>query len=241
MEDYPDSVPSITPSISGSEPLVVQNDEDDIGTLIGGLSVNSTPTRAMPCYGELSPFNSRLSSSEVTLAQMSSGIGSNPPYNHPLNASKYDQPFGTQVVGLPLQTPQALIPIHHPSSLPQNLPAKYQGFGGQAIVRSHNAVVPRIGNGNNAVDLQRIGEGRDVRTTVCFGFRLKVLLTSLTIMLRNIPNKMPQVTSRIQFTIATNMKKAELKQIVDETNHGEYDFMYLRIGSRCPTFTQVLL
>lgn len=34
-------------------------------------------------------------------------------------------------------------------------------------------------------------------------------------MLRNIPNKIDQ---------------AMLKEIVDETSHGKYDFMYLRIG-----------
>lgn len=36
-------------------------------------------------------------------------------------------------------------------------------------------------------------------------------------MLRNIPNKIDQ---------------AMLKDIVDETSHGKYDFMYLRIGEK---------
>ncbi|PYI10899.1 meiosis protein MEI2 [Aspergillus sclerotiicarbonarius CBS 121057] len=52
----------------------------------------------------------------------------------------------------------------------------------------------RMGS-QNAVDIERIRLGLDVRTTI---------------MLRNIPNKIDQA-------------------IVDETSHGKYDFMYLRI------------
>ncbi|KAJ9272213.1 hypothetical protein DTO212C5_1718 [Paecilomyces variotii] len=51
----------------------------------------------------------------------------------------------------------------------------------------------------NFVDVERIRCGLDVRTTI---------------MLRNIPNKIDQ---------------AILKEIVDETSRGKYDFMYLRI------------
>ncbi|PYH77761.1 meiosis protein MEI2 [Aspergillus uvarum CBS 121591] len=51
----------------------------------------------------------------------------------------------------------------------------------------------------NSVDIERIRLGLDVRTTI---------------MLRNIPNKIDQTM---------------LKAIVDETSHGKYDFMYLRI------------
>ena len=52
---------------------------------------------------------------------------------------------------------------------------------------------------HNIVDIERIRQGLDVRTTI---------------MLRNIPNKIDQ---------------AMLKEIVDETSQGKYDFMYLRI------------
>lgn len=52
---------------------------------------------------------------------------------------------------------------------------------------------------HNVVDVERIRHGLDVRTTI---------------MLRNIPNKIDQ---------------AMLKEIVDETSAGKYDFMYLRI------------
>ncbi|KAI1265087.1 RNA recognition motif 2-domain-containing protein [Xylariaceae sp. FL1019] len=54
-------------------------------------------------------------------------------------------------------------------------------------------------NSHNHVDISRIEEGTDVRTTI---------------MLRNIPNKVDQ---------------AMLKGIVDESSWGKYDFMYLRI------------
>ncbi|RJE21256.1 Meiosis protein MEI2 [Aspergillus sclerotialis] len=56
----------------------------------------------------------------------------------------------------------------------------------------------RLAN-QNAVDVERIRLGLDVRTTI---------------MLRNIPNKIDQ---------------SILKAIVDQTSHGKYDFMYLRI------------
>ncbi|KAH7308246.1 RNA recognition motif 2-domain-containing protein [Stachybotrys elegans] len=52
---------------------------------------------------------------------------------------------------------------------------------------------------HNHVDIHRIREGTDVRTTI---------------MLRNIPNKVDQ---------------AMLKRIIDESSWGKYDFMYLRI------------
>ncbi|KAK4940093.1 hypothetical protein LTR10_019722 [Elasticomyces elasticus] len=55
-------------------------------------------------------------------------------------------------------------------------------------------------NGNhNAVDISRIQSGADVRTTI---------------MLRNIPNRVDQ---------------AMLKELLDRTSAGRYDFMYLRI------------
>ena len=51
-------------------------------------------------------------------------------------------------------------------------------------------------------------------------------------MLRNIPNKIDQV-STFAPGIMTDLRilKAMLKDIVDETSHGKYDFMYLRIGT----------
>lgn len=54
--------------------------------------------------------------------------------------------------------------------------------------------------GKNIIDLDRIVRGLDTRTTV---------------MLRNIPNKVDQQT---------------LKEYIDETSRGLYNFLYLRIG-----------
>lgn len=53
-------------------------------------------------------------------------------------------------------------------------------------------------------------------------------------MLRNIPNKIDQVRLRsvllCQGIPADIRNQPMLKQIVDETSVGKYDFMYLRIG-----------
>ncbi|KAG6018366.1 hypothetical protein E4U43_002525 [Claviceps pusilla] len=71
--------------------------------------------------------------------------------------------------------------------------------------RRHNATrVSKVAssgaaNHHNYVDISRIRDGIDVRTTI---------------MLRNIPNKVDQIM---------------LKRIIDESSWGKYDFMYLRI------------
>ena len=58
----------------------------------------------------------------------------------------------------------------------------------------------RAGHAFTRIDVHRIRLGLDVRTTV---------------MLRNIPNRVTQ---------------PELKEIIDISSNGNYDFMYLRIG-----------
>ncbi|AEO58122.1 hypothetical protein MYCTH_2118584 [Thermothelomyces thermophilus ATCC 42464] len=68
--------------------------------------------------------------------------------------------------------------------------------GAMRANRSHN--FNNAGH-HNHVDVNRIRDGVDVRTTI---------------MLRNIPNKVDQVM---------------LKRIIDESSWGKYDFMYLRI------------
>lgn len=71
--------------------------------------------------------------------------------------------------------------------------------------------------GHNFVDIRRIEAGIDVRTTVSSNdlHRFMFWLTFLQIMLRNIPNRVTQ---------------AQLKEILDQSSFGEFDFMYLRIG-----------
>ncbi|KAI1638900.1 RNA recognition motif 2-domain-containing protein [Biscogniauxia mediterranea] len=84
-------------------------------------------------------------------------------------------------------------------------PRQFQGFQGFQGRRQNAMRVSRSPyhhqqpNYHNHVDVNRIREGTDVRTTI---------------MLRNIPNKVDQ---------------AMLKRIVDESSWGKYDFMYLRI------------
>ncbi|KAJ3499620.1 hypothetical protein NLG97_g168 [Lecanicillium saksenae] len=83
-------------------------------------------------------------------------------------------------------------------------PSRPNSAYGRLDRRQHAARVSRNSfqspsSHHNHVDVHRIREGIDVRTTI---------------MLRNIPNKVDQ---------------AMLKRIVDESSWGKYDFMYLRI------------
>ncbi|KAH6849718.1 RNA recognition motif 2-domain-containing protein [Chaetomium sp. MPI-CAGE-AT-0009] len=85
-------------------------------------------------------------------------------------------------------------------------PRSMQPYGRHGLdTRRHAAMrvnrTPYFNNAghHNHVDVNRIRDGIDVRTTI---------------MLRNIPNKVDQ---------------AMLKRIVDESSWGKYDFMYLRI------------
>ncbi|KAH6715650.1 RNA recognition motif 2-domain-containing protein [Leptodontidium sp. MPI-SDFR-AT-0119] len=73
------------------------------------------------------------------------------------------------------------------------------GYGGNRQLGPRNSRPNQAAGQHNHVDIERIRAGIDVRTTV---------------MLRNIPNKVDQ---------------AMLKEIVDESSFGKYDFMYLRI------------
>ncbi|RDA90348.1 hypothetical protein CP533_4465 [Ophiocordyceps camponoti-saundersi (nom. inval.)] len=78
------------------------------------------------------------------------------------------------------------------------------GFGRSEARRQNALRISRsshhsVAGHHNHVDINRIREGIDVRTTI---------------MLRNIPNKVDQ---------------SMLKRIIDESSWGKYDFMYLRI------------
>jgi hypothetical protein len=55
-------------------------------------------------------------------------------------------------------------------------------------------------------------------------------------MLRNIPNKIDQVKSHEQLLLLFqdfDWTQAMLKEIIDDSSRGKYDFMYLRIGRLC--------
>ncbi|KAL7918507.1 RNA recognition motif 2 domain-containing protein [Trichoderma austrokoningii] len=112
-------------------------------------------------------------------------------------------PFAPQypVFGTLYQTPPS------PALTAQNSYSPSRNFSGadRADARRQNAMrVSRstyhsTATHHNHVDITRIRDGIDVRTTI---------------MLRNIPNKVDQ---------------AMLKRIIDESSWGKYDFMYLRI------------
>ncbi|OTA93327.1 hypothetical protein M434DRAFT_31100 [Hypoxylon sp. CO27-5] len=79
-------------------------------------------------------------------------------------------------------------------------PRQFQHYGRrQNAMRISRSPYYNAANHHNHVDVSRIRDGIDVRTTI---------------MLRNIPNKVDQ---------------ALLKRIVDDSSWGKYDFMYLRI------------
>ncbi|KXX78660.1 Meiosis protein mei2 [Madurella mycetomatis] len=100
----------------------------------------------------------------------------------------------------PMYTPAGLMNMHGNFAGPRTT----RPYGRLDNRRQHAMRVSRspyynAANHHNHVDVNRIRDGIDVRTTI---------------MLRNIPNKVDQ---------------AMLKRIVDESSWGKYDFMYLRI------------
>ena len=120
-----------------------------------------------------------------------------------MNSSIYTPPATPMTMQNDYTSPRSMQHFGRPDSRRQNA---------MRVSRSpyHNAA-----GHHNHVDVNRIREGIDVRTTVSDSRTLcgKMELT-LQIMLRNIPNKVDQ---------------AMLKRIIDESSWGKYDFMYLRI------------
>ncbi|KAK4216660.1 RNA recognition motif 2-domain-containing protein [Rhypophila decipiens] len=103
-----------------------------------------------------------------------------------------------------------LTPIFTPPATPMTMQGEYlsprgmQAYGRadsrrQNALRVNRSSFHNPGGHHNHVDVNRIRDGIDVRTTI---------------MLRNIPNKVDQ---------------AMLKNIIDQSSWGKYDFMYLRI------------
>ncbi|RDA85497.1 hypothetical protein CP532_5073 [Ophiocordyceps camponoti-leonardi (nom. inval.)] len=96
--------------------------------------------------------------------------------------------------------PSPALTVHKNYSPCRSIP----GFGRSEARRQNALRISRsshhsVAGHHNHVDINRIREGIDVRTTI---------------MLRNIPNKVDQ---------------SMLKRIIDESSWGKYDFMYLRI------------
>ncbi|EFX00571.1 meiosis protein [Grosmannia clavigera kw1407] len=106
-------------------------------------------------------------------------------------------PGGTPLV-FPPGAPVSTIMGHHGYDRSSTVASRYNNRRGGALRIDRNLHYNPNGH-HNQVDINRIREGVDVRTTI---------------MLRNIPNKVDQ---------------RMLKAIVDESSWGKYDFMYLRI------------
>ncbi|TKA78594.1 hypothetical protein B0A55_03878 [Friedmanniomyces simplex] len=116
-------------------------------------------------------------------------------------------PFGEPILGTPHQqqqraryqsAPTSNTPGHH---MYGNMAARSGSWNGNEYGQRYSHPSPVRGPipGPQAVELSKIENGQDVRTTV---------------MLRNIPNR---------------MSCRDLKRVLDESCHGMYDFSYLRI------------
>ncbi|KAK0666174.1 putative meiosis protein [Cercophora samala] len=109
---------------------------------------------------------------------------------------------GGMPVMAPLYTPPATpMAFHHGDYASPRAMQPYNRMDGrrQNAMRVNRSPYYNAAGHHNHVDVNKIRDGIDVRTTI---------------MLRNIPNKVDQ---------------AMLKSIVDESSWGKYDFMYLRI------------
>ncbi|KAK5663908.1 hypothetical protein OQA88_119 [Cercophora sp. LCS_1] len=121
---------------------------------------------------------------------------------------------GTPMTPMSVPVPAMVSPVFTPPTTPMNYAGDWstprsvvryssapnmRRQSSMAVTRASPYQATPNSNHHNQVDVARIREGIDVRTTI---------------MLRNIPNKVDQ---------------AMLKTIIDESSWGKYDFMYLRI------------
>ncbi|KAI5854811.1 RNA recognition motif 2-domain-containing protein [Tricharina praecox] len=126
------------------------------------------------------------------------------PEARPASPGNHSDTESEDVCGDLFTDPRVLLPVSTPK--PKLLPCKPDCVHRLAAERKLKS--PTVFDnslllpGKNVIDLDRIARGLDTRTTV---------------MLRNIPNKVDQAT---------------LKDYVDETSRGLYNFLYLRIDFR---------
>ncbi|SLM35773.1 meiosis protein mei2 [Lasallia pustulata] len=180
-----------------------------------GLSDDQIPSETQPSATSCGPSSARPSLNDHSPASRRnfiSHVTSTPSYyahgytSHDSRQASAGGSFNADNPGYALQLPSWM--AYGPGAIGQE-----RGTAPPPQVRSgpyslqHRGPARMVGRQNsdytsghhNVVDVERIRRGLDVRTTI---------------MLRNIPNKIDQ---------------AMLKDIVDETSHGKYDFMYLRI------------
>ncbi|KAL4944743.1 hypothetical protein BDV06DRAFT_232684 [Aspergillus oleicola] len=194
-------IKTFTPLLSGQENIAEfhieyfnTRDADNVMTTLNGTSVDDCVVEVSmfrPDVGsEAYPSPQSPCSSKENVACLDASYQKDAPWNSPGNSrASYMEPSPTGRSTIP--------PGEHAGLM------DWMTRAGERILPSPRREATRYPelrlNNQNAVDVERIRLGLDVRTTI---------------MLRNIPNKIDQTM---------------LKAIVDETSHGKYDFMYLRI------------
>ncbi|MCJ1294659.1 hypothetical protein MMC34_006217 [Xylographa carneopallida] len=200
-------------------PLIMGNGDSDPKSSFGNLNANGDHGRsysaiyqsnAKICGGNSQGYISSPSPPGYTARDCQQNLKQSTTYSHPHSGITNPswQACTTGPVGQ-----QRMMPPH-----PQGFlgPMVLRQYGPHKNGQRHNHEY--ASGHHNVVDVERIRQGLDVRTTVrtLFAFKENYSKITLTtqIMLRNIPNKIDQ---------------AMLKEIVDDTSRGMYDFMYLRI------------
>ncbi|KAL2816369.1 hypothetical protein BDW59DRAFT_175816 [Aspergillus cavernicola] len=195
-------IKTFTPLLSGQENIVEfhieyfnTRDAENVMTTLNGTSVDD-------CVVEVSFFRPDVESETYPSPQSPcSGKGGAPCLDAPYQKdAPWTSPRHSRAPYMELSpTGRSTIPPGEHAGL-----MDWMTRSGERILPSPRREITRYPDlrlsNQNAVDVERIRLGLDVRTTI---------------MLRNIPNKIDQTM---------------LKAIVNETSHGKYDFMYLRIG-----------
>lgn len=141
--------------------------------------------------GNSLPYSSIMSRGPSTPAPSNSTFATMSPMSSDVSIMS---PFSSR------QSSGSVVSVQHGYSNPRQGQSHYRSDGRrQNATRISRGYFSPPGPHHNHVDIQKIKEGTDVRTTI---------------MLRNIPNKVDQQM---------------LKGIIDESSWGKYDFMYLRI------------
>jgi hypothetical protein len=171
----------------------------------------SAPPSAFPPLPSLATFPGAQAMPQYYLGQMA--LGGQPISPFPGSLSLIGPLYADSGAGM--------WPLQQETSPQRFSPGLTPGYGSPNGRRQHALRVARSPFFNaamhhNHVDVGRIRDGVDVRTTVSIPESTTPACDTdeEQIMLRNIPNKVDQ---------------AMLKRIIDESSWGKFDFMYLRI------------
>ena len=202
---------AITPHSKKSGPLIIGKEDSDLELAMDKLNLTPMNQSTKQFYGMETPPVPGLSPASSS-TPTSQGLSETSPFGNPLGKGVnqlFRSPQCSDHPSHPIHGPAAPHIYQHTTPRFASHEAKYAQLmrvpSGQ-VVSPLSKLGQRqhnecLSGHHNIVDIERIRLGLDVRTTI---------------MLRNIPNKIDQ---------------AMLKEIVDETSFGKYDFMYLRIGN----------